>query len=166
MSFANINFRWEPLNHLLQSGLAELGARSWEECGNDKDVFSYDPDWARYGRMEKSDVLRFVAVRENDELIGYASVIITDNLHDKKICCSIIQDIFIAPEKRRGTGAADKLMDFLEAQLIAIGVKHISAAERLMGQKEKGGVGRWLARRGYHSNERIWTKSLGARSIH
>lgn len=156
-------FRWEPLSYLLQTGLAELGARSWDESGNDKHLFEYDPDWARYGRMEKSDCLRFIAVRDDaEDLVGYASIIITDNLHDRKIPCGIVQDIFITPEKRKGTHAGDKLMDFIEAQLASVGVQHVSVAERLM----VGNVGKWLERRGYHSNERIWTKTLVKRSIH
>lgn len=159
-----LTFAWEPLNHLLHTGIAALGARSWEECGNDKDVFEYDPDWARYGRMEGSDILRFAAVREDEELIGYASVIIGSNLHDRKVSCGMIQDIFIAPDKRRSTGAAAKLMDYVESQLLGIGVKHITLGERLTSQRQ--GVGKWLAARGYQSHERLWTKSLGARSIH
>lgn len=156
-----MQYRWEPLNYLLQTGLAQLGALSWQESGNDKDIFEYDPDWARYGRMEQADILRFIGVRDDDELVGYASVIITDNLHDKKVCCAIIQDIFILPEKRKNH-AADNLLTFAESQLLDIGVQHIALAERLM----VGSVGRWLKWRGYHSNERIWTKSLSARSIH
>lgn len=156
-----MDFRFEPLDYLLQSGLAMLGSNSWDECGNDKELFNYDPDWSRYARMEKADILRFVSVRENDNLVGYASIIITDNLHDKKICCAIIQDIFIMPKKRKG-GTADRLLYFIEKLMMSINVKHISIAERLM----VGNVGRWLSRKGYHCNERIWTKSLDARKVH
>lgn len=144
---------------MLQSGLEQLGAASWHECGNDKEIFEYDPDFARYGRMEASNTLRFVSVRDGDELVGYASVIITDNLHDQKICCGIIQDIFILPEKRKG-GTADQLLDFVEQQLMLAHVKHLSIAERLM----VGPIGKWLSRKGYRCNERIWTKPL--RKVH
>lgn len=152
-----LEFRWEPLSYLLQTGLAELGARSWDECGLDKETFKYDPDFARYGRMEQSDILRFMAVRDQGELIGYASVIVHNNLHDKNVCVAVVQDIFIVPEKRNG-GTADKLMDMLESQLMSIKCQHISIASR------NEAASRWLSRQGYHSNERIWTKSL--RSIH
>ncbi len=154
-----MEFRWEPIEMMLQSGLEFLGAASWNECGNDKGTFDYDPDFARYGRMEKANILRFVAVRDKDELVGYASVIITDNLHDKKICCGIIQDIFIRHDKRAG-GTAGKLLSFVEQQLMLANVQHLSIAERLM----VGNVGKWLARKGYHCNERIWTKPL--RKVH
>jgi GNAT superfamily N-acetyltransferase len=157
-----ITFHWEPLSHLLNSGIDRLGKQSWGECGNDKHVFNYDPDWARYGRMEANDILRFVAVREKEDLIGYASVIITDNLHDRKVACGIVQDVFVLPDKRKG-GTAGKLMDFIESSLSGIGIQHLTVGERLKSGK---GVGRWLAQRGYFCNEHLWTKALKKGSIH
>ena|ERR1700761_7697286 len=156
-----LTFRWEPLNYLLATGLPDLTTLHWDEAGCDKDIFEHDPDWARYGRMENANILRWLAVRQNDELIGYSSVIINDNIHDKKVCCALISDIFVLPEKRQ-YGTANKLMDFLEGQLVGIGVKHITVGARLM----VGEVGKWLKRRGYHCDEHLYTKSLGARRIH
>lgn len=151
---------WEPLNHLLDQGLEQLGARSWQECGNDKELFKYNPNWPRYQKMQDMDLLRFIAVRDDaDELIGYVSVIFTDNLHDQSVGCAIVQDIFISPEKR-GNGAADIVMDFVENQVCQLGAKHISMASRSYT------ADKWLQKRGYNSNERIHTKILVQRSIH
>lgn len=152
-----LEMRWEPLNYLLKTGLAELGARSWDECGLDKDTFNYDPDFARYGRMEEANILKFLAVRDEGELVGYASVIITQNLHDRNVSVGIVQDVFIAPERRAG-GTADKLMDTLESQLMSIKCQHLSIAAR------NPVALRWLKRKGYNSHEWICTKPL--RSIH
>ena len=152
-----MEMRWEPLSHLMETGLPELGARSWDECGLDKETFNYDPDFARYGRMEQSDILRFMAVRDNGELCGYASVLVHSNLHDKSVCVGVVQDIFVAPEKRKG-GTADMLLDMVESQLAGIKCQHLSIAARSPAAL------RWLKKKGYNSHEWICTKTL--RSIH
>jgi hypothetical protein len=154
-----LNFRFEPLSYLLNTGLAELGERSWSEIGNDKQTFQYDPDWHQYERLQQQDILRFFAVRDDAELlVGYASVLVMHSLHDKKVLCAIIQDIYLEPEHRNGLESFRKFEQTLEGLLKGIGVKHISIAERENDQR--GGVGEVYRRLGFNSCERIWTKSL------
>lgn len=153
-----MQFRWEPLQNLLQSGLRALGGKSWAECGLDKDVFNYNPDFDRYANDEKNNSLRIMAVRDDiGDLVGYATVRIFMNLHDKEVLCAVIQDIFIEPHQRKG-GTADKLLELLEVQLMHMKVKHMSVASR------SPVIDKWFSQRGYNSHERIWTKVL--RSMH
>lgn len=152
-----MEYKWEPLVYLLNTGLAELGERSWQETGNDKGLCSYNPDWERYKRMEDENILRFMAVREEGNLVGYASVIMTSSFHDKDVICAIVQDFFLAPESRKGF-AGVKLFWVLEEHLKNLGVKQIAAAERLMVSADKGGVGKVFEYLDFHCNERIWTK--------
>lgn len=155
-----MQFTWEPLNHLLGTGLAELGERSWSEIGVDKDVFNYNPDWYQYQKLQDNDMLRFMAVRDDDGiLIGYASVVIQRNLHDRTVLCAIVQDIYLDPESRKGYATARQFIQTLEKQLTLIGVKHLSIAER--ENDPRGGVGAVYSRLGFNSVERIWTKALG-----
>lgn len=151
-----MQYRWEPLSYLLLTGINDLGARSWEENGYDKDILTYNPDWERYKRLEAENILRFMAIRDEEALVGYASVIITNSFHDKDICCAIVQDFYVVPEKRGFAGL--KLFSFLEEQLETLGVNHMAAAERL---KNNNRTGRLFEHLGFHSDERIWTKSIG-----
>lgn len=155
-----MQYRFEPLNYLLNNGLNELGLRSWAEVGNDKQLFKYNPDWARYQRMEDIETLRFMAVRDDaDILIGYASIIVGTNIHDRDVLCAVIQDIYLSPENRMGMKSAREfIVDNIEKALKGIGVKHLSIAER--ENDPRGGVGAVYQRLGYGSNERIWTKEL------
>lgn len=155
----NLQYRFEPLNYLLQTGLVDLGERSWSEIGNDKQTFQYNPDWHEYERMQQQDMLRFLAVRDDTGLlVGYASVIVRHNLHDKNVLCAIIQDIYLEPEHRKGMGAFKRFEQTLEGLLKGIGVKHIAVAER--ENDPRGGVGEVYRRLGFNSCERIWTKSI------
>ena len=154
-----MQIRWEPLSYLLNTGLAELGERSWGEIGNDKDIFEYDPDWFRYQQLQQDDILRFLAVRDDvGLLIGYASVVVQYNIHDRKILCAIVQDIYLEPESRKGFDSVKFFLNMLEDHLAKIGVKHLSIAER--ENDERGGVGPVYKRLGFKSCERIWTKCL------
>lgn len=148
-------FRWEPLIHLLQTGLYELGAKSWEENGYEKDTLKFNPDWKRYQLLENEDVLRWMAARVDGELVGYASIILTDSFHDCNIRCAIVQDIYLSPEYRKGK-AGIRFLWVIEEQLKALNVHSMSIGERIPGKP----VGKIYERLGYRSEEKIWTKSL------
>jgi len=151
--------RFEPLVYLMKTGLPELGERSWNEIGNDRDILKYDPDWAQYAQMESNNVLRFFALRdESENLVGYASVILLNNLHDRKILCAYVQDLYIEPEHRKGYMAFRDFYNTLEGHLKGIGVKHITMGER--ENDPRGGVGAVYKRLGFDSCERLWTKGI------
>lgn len=150
-----VEYRWEPLNYLLQTGLHELGERSWQENGYEKDLLTYNPDWHKYQRLQDENVLRFLAVRDNRILIGYASIIVTQSFHDRNITCAIVQDIYLSPEYRKGF-AAVRFLWFLEEQLKHLNVNNVSIGERLNGRP----TGKLFEYLGYKSEERIWTKAL------
>lgn len=155
-----MEFRWEPLSYLLDTGLHQLAERHWNEVGYDKDLLKYNPNWPQYKAMEDQNILRWMALRIDGALVGYASVIITQSLHDRDVCCAIVQDFYLAPEHRKGF-AGVKIFWVLETQLKALGVKHIAAAERIMTAPEERSTSKLFEYLGFHSDERIWTKSIG-----
>lgn len=156
--YRNLTFSYEPLAWLLQCGLAVLAARSWQESWADSGLH-FDPDWERYQRMEDEGLMRLLAVRKKGELVGYASVLVGHNLHDRKALCAVVQDFFMAPEARGGFNGL-KLFLVLETSLKALGVKQIALAERLDAFKERGGMGKFFSRLGMQCAEKIWTKTI------
>jgi hypothetical protein len=152
-------YRLEPLTYLLQSGLEQLGGRSWSEIGLDTELFHYAPNWARYQRMEDDSCLRFMAARnEFDELVGYASIIIVENLHDYRILSAYIQDIYLDPDHRKGLAPFKGFLDAICEQLKALHVDHVTIGER--ENDPRGGVGVVYQRCGFESSERLWRKTL------
>lgn len=154
----NLTFQWEPINHLLNTGINELGMKSWEETWTE-DGFKYDPDWARYKRMEEENILRFLAVRKEGNLVGYASVILTSSFHDRDTCCAIVQDFYLDVDSRKGSSGI-KLFWVLEEQLKALGVNYIFVAEKLHIKADKGGLGKMLEYLNFNCHEKVWTKHI------
>lgn len=152
-------FRIEPLTYLLNSGLEQLGGRSWNEIGLDTHLFHYAPNWQRYQRMEDDACLRFFAARdEHGDLVGYASVIIVDNLHDYRVQSAYIQDIYLEPEQRKGLAPFKSFIEAICSQLQALHVDHVTIGER--ENDPRGGIGVVYQRLGFESNERLWRKTL------
>lgn len=152
-----MQYRWEPLNYLLSTGLADLGERSWNEVGYNN--LPFDPDWHRYQCMENDNILRFFAVRdESNLLIGYASVIIISNLHSKKVFHAVIQDIYLEPEHRKGYAAFREFINKLEEQFHLINVKFYTIEEP--ENDPRGNVGIVYERLGFELSGRLWTKEL------
>lgn len=152
-------YRWEPLTYMLKDGLEALGARSWSEIGLDKELFKYSPNWKRYQAMETENILRFMAVRDDSMLlVGYAAVIIVENLHDYRITSAYIQDAYLEPESRKGIMPFKGLIDEICTQLAGLHVDHICIGER--ENDPRGGIGSVYKRLGFQSDERIWRKTL------
>lgn len=157
-----LNYTFEPLAYLLKTGLNDLMSRTWDEVGNDKELFEYDPFWERYKSMEDNDVLRFMAVRDEvGVLVGYASIIIMPNLHDRKAISSYIQEIYLEPEARKGFKTFKDFINVVLDNLVKMKVDHVAIAER--ENDVRGGIGCVYRRLGFRSCERIWTMNLRER---
>lgn len=150
-----MQYRLEPLSHLLNSGLADLGNRSWDQIGEDRDIFEYDPNWQRYAQAERNNDMRIMAMRdENENLVGYATIFVTEHLVDKKIVSAYIQDFYIEPEARKGYKTFHDFMDEIRKMLKLVGVKYLTIGER--ENDPRGSVGNVYRRYGFHSYERLW----------
>lgn len=152
-----IAYTWEPVEYLLDHGLHELGRKFYEKYGDRR--FNYDPDWERYKKMQDENILRFMSVRQDNKLIGFASVIIMPNLHDRTLSCAIIQDFYVSPQK--GLAHPEiKLFWILEEQLKLMNVKNMTTAQILHGDAKP----EFYEFLGFDPTETIWVKSIGGRA--
>lgn len=157
-----ITFRYEPLEYLLQNGLPELSEECWDHMDDGFYLDIFSPDWALYKEQEDNNRLGFIAMRENEKLIGYANVLINTDIHQEGLRIAVIHDIYITKKKR---GYATKLFNYIEEFVKMMGVYRIDIAERLSFDKERGGVGKFYGSLGFRPMEIIHSKVINKESI-
>lgn len=98
-----INYGWEPLETLLDEGLADLVKLHWEEIALDKEKVPLDVDWDRKLSLEASGAWRVFTARRDDILVGYISFYIHESAVNYKSTRYIHDDVFwLCPSERRG----------------------------------------------------------------
>jgi GNAT superfamily N-acetyltransferase len=113
---ARDTFRWESLAALRDEGLAEIIAKHWDEVGVHKDDVPLAIDWERYHKLEKDGILRLMAARRAEKLVGYASFLVLPHLHYSTTLHAMNDAIYVDPSVR------------------GIGIKLIRAAEKLLAE--------------------------------
>lgn len=151
-----VTARLEPLCYLLLHGLPDLAFECWQELEHEHVDEPYNPDWERYQRMENTDGLRFFALREDEHLIGYASIVITADEHRANILQGNFNDIFIAKPKR---GHAAFLVKYVEKTMVTLGVKRTVVSEKV-NVAAINNAGEFFERIGYVPQEIIYAKVL------
>jgi hypothetical protein len=119
---------FEPLNYLLLNGLSDLSYQAWNELEGTHREASYNVDWEAYERMEQNGQLRFISLRQDSKLIGYAAIVVQNDVNQLGVVMAILKAIYITPPKR---GYAVRFVSYIEQQLSAVGVKRLIAAEKL-----------------------------------
>jgi hypothetical protein len=147
-----VEYAFEPMNYILANGLERMARVCFDELENGK----YDVNWPLYRLMEKNNSLRFVSLREEGNLIGYATVIIEMNAHKKDEQMGSIGDFYLLPEKR---GYAGQFISFIERNLKVIGIKNMIIAEKL-NSKKKNRSGYFYKIMGFLPLEMRWVKEL------
>lgn len=156
-----VDIRFEPLSYLLLNGLPDLAYEEWKETHFQKDYnVPYAVDWEAYQHMEDSNNLRFIALREESNLIGYASVLIESLAQSKGFITASFRDIYITKPKR---GYAATFVRFIENQMNQLGVQRVKAGERVNSPVKSG---EFLKAMGYEPEEIIHGKNLGSQSVH
>lgn len=142
---------------MLLTGLPELGKLAWEETRyvtyHPENPY-YSPKWEAYQQMEDDYRLRFVSMRDSEQLIGYAAIFITDNTQNSTITRAQYRDFYIIPGKR---GYASRFMSFIERHTKELGIKHMRIGEQVKGIVRPG---LFYEARGYQLEERIYGKQL------
>ena len=146
-----MEFTWEPIAHLLNCGINELGRKSWEENWKDS-CLDYDPDWPRYQRMEAEGIMRICAARDKNKLVGYAVVIMATDLHDRKVMTAFVQDLYV---KSSYNGL--QLLRHVIGVLKTLKARQIVLAERLKSSRSTSKIFQYL---GFKNKEAIWTLEL------
>lgn len=151
-----VECRIEPVAYLLAHGLMELARNHWSETRFQLEHpdDAYDPDWDAYQRMEACNLLRFVAMREDGNLIGYVSVVVDTDIHNRKLVTATIRDIYVSQDKR---GHAPKLIRYTESLLPEMGVKRILVGEQVNGVTMPG---RFYRAMKYTHRENVYGKTI------
>lgn len=144
----------EPLSYMLLNGLIDLAYQAWAELEAEHKGEPYSPAWESYQRMEAENRLRFFSLREDAELIGYASIILDTDIHRNNILFSQFRDIFIVEGKR---GHAPFFVNRIEQFMANLGARRSYIAERL---NSPASLGPFLEASGYVPQERLWGKDI------
>lgn len=149
-----VTYQYEPLAFLLDSGLKELQKRNFDEVWSNEPGARFNPNHPKWEAMEKGGEARFISARFGNILVGYAGLVITEDLADKENVIGVVQEIYLAPEHRKGR-TGNEFIKHIERQFSTISVRNIVISER------NGKNGPLFKRMGYVTNERIWVKQLG-----
>lgn len=158
MTEPDLTLAWEPLSVLLDDGLQALVREHHAEVGVHKDTMPLDCDWEKYHDIESKGILRVLAARLRDRLIGYSSFMVLPHLHYRTTLHGVNDGIFVQRQHRR-TRAGLKLIDRAELDLAAEAkpgycriVYHDKAFLNYLGPT--------LRRRGYEHQENIWDRMV------
>ena len=119
-----ITFRVENVKAVHTEGLALLDEH-YEEIAQFKEVQKLDPDWPAYYRIEEQGKLWVMSARHGSRMIGYIVMLITTDLHYRKLVRATEDIHFIASEYRKGlTGY--RLLAKMKQAMIEKGVHTIT----------------------------------------
>lgn len=150
--------KWESLIILINDGLQKLVEQHWAESG--LIGRKLDVNWERYAMLEQQNVIRWLGIREDEKLVGYASICITHPLHHQQDKNALLDTIFLSKEARKGMAGAN-IVDAIEELLLPEGVDLFTVFERTRMTKNGVGLGDILRRKGFSQHETGWIKHLG-----
>ena len=142
---------------MLKTGLPDLCQECWEHMDDGwyKDIFS--PNWKMYKEQEDRKNLGFFSMREDDNLIGYAVILLTSDIHQEALKIAVIHDIYVTEQKR---GLAARFYAFIQKMAADLGAYRVDIAERLSFDKDRGGCGKFYKFMGFKPMEVIWSKVI------
>lgn len=132
-----ISLAWEPLAALLDDGLEELVKQQWRDQGLSKGEMPAAINWDDYRANEARGVVRILAARRDDALVGYSSFLVTSardraaprarhfghlpahrrgGIHHRSTATAVNDAIFVTKGQR---GVLGKLIDRAERDLSA-----------------------------------------------
>lgn len=153
---ALINYNIERFSDVIDEAKPLL-RRHWEEIAEYKDCIPLSPDLTKYAQLEALGSLVIFTARRDGVLIGYASFIVERGLHYSTVLAAWSDIIWIDPSQRRvGAAAAIGLIDFFEAELLAIGVCSI----RMRSKLSHPALSRLLSSKGYEVVETVSAKLI------
>jgi Acetyltransferase (GNAT) family len=96
-----VTFQIENVDAVKKDGLPLLDAH-YEEIAQFKDVQKLDPDWDVYYRIEGQGKLWVMTARLDGAMIGYIVMMLTNDMHYRKLMRATEDIHFILPEHRKG----------------------------------------------------------------
>ena len=158
-----LTFEWLSVDRARNLGLDDLLVLNWEEIEDHKDVSPFDPDWPAYQALDRRGALKLGGLLQDGKLIGYNIFFLHKPLHHRSTLWAISDLVYLAPEHRAGRNGlfllveAEKRLREMGAKVILYGVKE---GVDLSLKRDRGSVGALLAKMGYGSFDRSWSKAL------
>lgn len=94
-------FQVEDVAAVQREGLPLLD-KHYDEIAQFKQVQKLDPDWPVYYRIEEQGKLWVMTLRRHGEMIGYIVMMLTNDMHYRKLMRATEDIHFILPEYRKG----------------------------------------------------------------
>jgi GNAT superfamily N-acetyltransferase len=137
--------------------LKTLTIEHWQELALNRDKIKLDPDWEMYRIQDERGVCVCYTVRVGEEktLVGYAIYFIKPHHHYKSTKWAM-NDIVFVKKEHRNVGVGNGLLEFIEKDLKAKGVKMLNTMVKL-GHPALGFL---LTARGHTKVEEIYSKVL------
>lgn len=147
-----ITYQRENWDDVLEE-LQQILPTHYEELTVSKN-FPLDPDWTRYDRLNKANMLCFYSVRDDKKLIGYTIMLIGPGLHYQS-CMTAHEDIYYVLKDYRKGRIGLKMFQFVEKELKAQGVDRV-----VMGTKVYSDNSKLFEYLGYRLFEKLYDKEL------
>ena len=124
-----ITFQEELIENLVEE-LKPLLQEHWKELANHQDDRPLDPDFDAYILINRRQVIRFITVRDNEKLIGYASFLISNHLHYRSWKYAV-SDVYYLSLEYRKTNVGVQFFQNIETWLKDIGVNSITVQDKV-----------------------------------
>lgn len=131
--------------------ITELMRENWEETGYDHE---FNPNADAYSKLQSSGYIIAFGAYVDGSMIGYASALISRELHNPEIV-SCMSDALFVSKKYRNTSAGGRLILAIEAEARRRGATQIQ-----WGAKPGSTLQRTLAKRNYSASDVMMLKEL------
>lgn len=117
-------FRVENIAVIRDEAMAVV-ARHYDEIAQFKQVQELDPDWPAYERAEQAGKLWVMTARREGAIVGYIIMILSYDMHYRKMFRATEDVHFLIPEYRRGL-LGYRMLALTKKEMVAKGCKTIT----------------------------------------
>lgn len=97
----------------VKEDLKPLLQKHWEMVALNQGKIKLNPDWKEYARLDAAGILRIFTAREDDKLVGYCVLLVSQSIHYKDHKFASNDVVFVLPEYRSGA-TGYKLIKYAE----------------------------------------------------
>lgn len=132
--------------------IAPLAQLEWDESGHPDEGLCIN--WDAYFDLEDRGIVKFFTARDDDRLIGYCVVILSEPLTTKGSIVALYDSVYV-DKAYRSKGLGRDLFSFVEKCMVDDGVYRVLASS-----SAKNPIGRFLQMMGYAEMETKYEKRL------
>ena len=101
----------------------------WDELALNKSVVPLRPDYAKYKALDAAGMIVFVALRQDEKMVGYFVGFLFPCIHYQILTCTM--DIFFVHPAFRGRHGGVRMFRAVKRELERLGVKRWFVGEKL-----------------------------------